>query len=69
MSLRSGHQRRPVVVAVEVVGPDGHIRPWKWIESEIIDNAMRSCGFSVGKACEALGIGRSTFYRRFGPMR
>ncbi len=43
----------------------GVLRPFAEIESEIFEMAQRHCGGSLGKAAKALGLGRSTLYRKF----
>jgi DNA-binding NtrC family response regulator len=43
----------------------GSLRPFAEIESEIFEMAQRHCGGSLGKAAKALGLGRSTLYRKF----
>lgn len=43
----------------------GALRPFAEIESEIFEMAQRHCGGSLGKAAKALGLGRSTLYRKF----
>ena len=43
----------------------GALRPFAEIQSEIFEMAQRHCGGSLGKAAKALGLGRSTLYRKF----
>ena len=43
----------------------GALRPFAEIESEIFEMAQRHCGGSLGRAAKALGLGRSTLYRKF----
>ncbi len=43
----------------------GALRPFSEIENEIFEMAQKHCGGSVGRAAKALGLGRSTLYRKF----
>jgi DNA-binding NtrC family response regulator len=42
----------------------GALRPFAEIEHEIFEMAQRHCGGSLGRAAKALGLGRSTLYRK-----
>ncbi len=42
----------------------GSLRPLAEIEADIIARATKHCGGSLGKAAKALGVGRSTLYRK-----
>jgi DNA-binding NtrC family response regulator len=44
--------------------PEERIIPLKELERKAITDAMRIMHGSVGRAAEALGIGRATLYRR-----
>jgi transcriptional regulator of acetoin/glycerol metabolism len=48
---------------IPLIGPDGNMRTLAEIESAAIDYALNMCG-SRQNAAIALGIGRSTLYRR-----
>jgi len=48
---------------IPVIGPDGNMRTLAEIEDAVIDYAMNVCG-SRQNAAAALGIGRSTLYRK-----
>ena len=48
---------------VEVMSRDGHVRSWAEIKSEIFFKSIQGCDFNVTRACDGLGIGRSTLYR------
>jgi two-component system response regulator HupR/HoxA len=43
----------------------GALRPFSEIENEIFEMAQKHCGGSVGRTAKALGLGRSTLYRKF----
>jgi transposase-like protein len=43
---------------------DGHIRPLADIEADVVRLALVLHGGSITEAAKALGIGRSTFYRK-----
>jgi len=42
----------------------GALRPFADIEADILARAQQHCGGSLGKAAKALGLGRSTLYRK-----
>jgi transcriptional regulator of acetoin/glycerol metabolism len=48
---------------IPLIGPDGNMRTLAEIEGAAIDYALNMCG-SRQNAAIALGIGRSTLYRR-----
>ncbi len=48
---------------IPLIGPDGNMRTLAEIEDAAIDYALNMCG-SRQNAAIALGIGRSTLYRR-----
>lgn len=48
---------------IPLVGPDGNMRTLAEIEEAAIDYALNMCG-SRQNAAIALGIGRSTLYRK-----
>ncbi len=54
-------QLRPDVIPL--IGPDGNMRTLAEIEDAAIDYALNICG-NRQNAAIALGIGRSTLYRR-----
>lgn len=43
--------------------PDGNIRTWADIEAEVIARAVLQFRGNVTAACQALSMGRSTYYR------
>ena len=43
---------------------NGALRSFADIEADIIARAQQHCGGSLGKAAKALGLGRSTLYRK-----
>ena len=49
--------------AIPLIGPDGNMRTLAEIEEAAIDYALNVCG-SRQNAAIALGIGRSTLYRK-----
>ena len=49
--------------AIPLVGPDGNLRTLAEIEAAAIDYALIACG-NRRNAAAALGIGRSTLYRK-----
>lgn len=49
--------------AIQLVGPDGHVRPMKEIERATIAFAIRRYG-NHSEAARRLEIGRSTIYRK-----
>ncbi|WP_195908519.1 helix-turn-helix domain-containing protein [Novosphingobium sp. Gsoil 351] len=69
MSLEAPMVSSRPIREVVVIGPDGHLRKWEHIKAEIIDNALLACDLNVTQACEAIGVGRSSFYRRRRPSR
>jgi len=44
---------------------NGTLRPFSEIENEIFEMAQKHCSGSLGRAAKALGLGRSTLYRKF----
>jgi DNA-binding NtrC family response regulator len=44
---------------------NGTLKPFSEIENEIFEMAQKHCGGSLGRAAKALGLGRSTLYRKF----
>ena len=42
----------------------GALRPFADIESDILEMAQQHCGGSLSQAAKALGLGRSTLYRK-----
>ena len=63
MNVETGNPVPDENAVVELIGPDGHVRSWAEIRSEILLKSMRACNFNVARACEGLGIGRTTLYR------
>lgn len=49
---------------ISVVGEDGGLKPLEQIEREAMDMALRHHGDNITEAARALGIAKSTFYRR-----
>jgi DNA-binding NtrC family response regulator len=48
---------------VQVLGRDGHVRPWREIRAEIFGRTLRASSFSMREAAVKLGVGRTTLYR------
>jgi DNA-binding NtrC family response regulator len=46
------------------VGSDGEVTPLEAVERELIAFALRRYGGRMSKVARALGIGRSTLYRK-----
>ena len=44
--------------------PGGEVRPLETLERELIEFALRRYGGRMSKVARALGIGRSTLYRK-----
>ena len=53
---------------VPLLRPDGHMLTLAEVEAAVIDYALVTC-HSHSQAAEALGIGRSTLYRRMRETR
>lgn len=49
---------------VNVLDEDGNLRPFDAIEADVLDAALSHCRQNVTEAARALGIGRTTLYRR-----
>lgn len=50
--------------ALELSGPDGHVRPLEDVEAEVIRHAIDRYRGQMAEVARRLGIGRSTLYRR-----
>jgi DNA-binding NtrC family response regulator len=50
--------------AIDVFGPDGHIRKLRDIEEDVVVLAVSLSGGSVTRAAQRLKIARSTAYRK-----
>lgn len=48
---------------VQVLGRDGHVRPWREIRAEIFGRTLRASSFNMREAAAKLGVGRTTLYR------
>lgn len=48
---------------VQVLGGDGHVRPWREIRAEIFGRTLRASSFNMREAAVKLGVGRTTLYR------
>ena len=51
-------------LSVSLTGADRRLRPFGEIEADILRHALSHCDHHIGRAASALGIGRSTFYRK-----
>ena len=51
-------------LSVSLTGADRRLRPFGEIEADILRHALSHCDHHIGRAACALGIGRSTFYRK-----
>jgi DNA-binding NtrC family response regulator len=54
----------PSELSVSLTGTDRQLRPFDEIEADILRQALSHCDHHIGRAASALGIGRSTFYRK-----
>ena len=54
----------PSELSVSLTGTDRRLRPFDEIEADILRQALSHCDHHIGRAASALGIGRSTFYRK-----
>lgn len=55
---------KPAELSISLMGPDRRLRPFDEIEADILKQALSHCDHHIGRAANALGIGRSTFYRK-----
>ncbi len=64
-SVTTGARRLPPnELSVSLTGTDRQLRPFEDIEADILRHALFHCDHHIGRAASALGIGRSTFYRK-----
>lgn len=53
---------------IQVSLPDGSVKTMEEIERDVIAYALARCCGNKAAAARALGIGRSTFYRKIGAV-
>ena len=63
MHIQISHQSAEDDVEVQVLGMDGHVRPWREIRAEIFGRTLRATSFNMREAAAKLGVGRTTLYR------
>ena len=63
MHIQISHQSAEDDVEVQVLGMDGHVRPWREIRAEIFGRTLRATNFNLRETAAKLGVGRTTLYR------
>ena len=62
--ISSARRLPPTELSVSLTGSDRRLRSFEEIEADILRHALFHCDHHIGRAASALGIGRSTFYRK-----
>ena len=65
-ALREADEPLALASTLRVTDPTGALRPFQAIERDIIVAALHHCDGRIGAVARALGIGRSTLYRKLG---
>jgi DNA-binding NtrC family response regulator len=63
MNVQIPHLTAVEGAEVQVLGRDGHVRPWREIRAEIFGRTLRASRFNMREAAVKLGVGRTTLYR------